>query len=217
MEAAGGAGGREGGLLRCAWPPRLGHGSFGEQACARLPAWVAGTREGWLKVCQPGCPPACTPPRPLLYRPRLPPCTMHPSTHPPARPPTRACAGETYRGRWHESDVAVKCLNPLMVRCLRYRTASVLDGRGAGCEGCLQQGRVPTRALQQGTSTPPLLLPLPPATTGACPLPPCLCADRRDVQQPPGVGGLCTGRQPDGQVRYGTGGTPLVPPLAGCG
>ena len=30
--------------------------------------------------------------------------------------PSYCPAGETYRGRWHESDVAVKCLNPLMVR-----------------------------------------------------------------------------------------------------
>ena len=66
-----------------------------------------------------------------------------------------AAAGDTYRGRWHESDVAVKCINPLMVRGLGQHLR--LPGRLAcwpgGCHGWMLAGGG-TAAVKRGERWP---------------------------------------------------------------
>lgn len=57
-------------------------------------------------------------------------------SNPPTPPPL--LAGDTYRGRWHESDVAVKCINPLMVS--RGSWGAVEGSLAALCTMAVQAG-----------------------------------------------------------------------------
>lgn len=160
----------------------LGGGTFGERH--PVARWLDPCLRGWLQATPahgacacPRAPSAARPVQPPAVGRRLPP------------------AGTTYRARWNESDVACKCLNPLLASAT-CRLPSQPNDQGAGPGASRLQGRAASGARPRHAASP-----APPPAAARNPR--TACTDWSAVCEPaglvragmPGVGraGVCGG------------------------